>query len=96
MPTTVDFVGATLDVHNIVIRGYMSLQDAENTEKVFQDLIETIRTAFNSNRKLTVDDVRHAHDSDRIRVPVVDHAMFGGVLVHYAELVLRVTEMVTP
>jgi len=92
----IDYVGATLDTHLIVIRGYMALKDSENTEKTFQDLIEAIRDAFNSNRRLRSDGTSRAHDSDKIRVRVVDHRMLSGVLVHYTELVLRVTEMVTP
>jgi hypothetical protein len=91
----VDWPGSTEDRHSLVIHGYMSLDDSANTEKTFQDLIEVIRNTFQPNRFLTVTGVPHAHDSDRIRVRLVDHRMFGGLLVHYAELVLRTGEFVT-
>jgi hypothetical protein len=94
--TAVDHVGgASMDTHDIVIRGYYSLDDSANTEKTFQDLIEAIRSKFNPNRRLTVSGTVNAHTSDRIQVRPIQHRMFGGVLCHYCELVLRASEIVT-
>ena len=87
--------GASMDTHAVVIRGYYSLDDSANTEKTFQDLIEAIRSKFNPNRRLTVSGTVNAHTSDRIQVRIVDHRMLAGVLVHYCELVLRASEIVT-
>jgi hypothetical protein len=91
-----DLVGATIDKHTLVIRGYMGLKDEENTEKTFQDLIEAIRDAFNSNRRLRVDGVSNVSSSNRIAVRTVGHREFGGYLVHYAELVLLTEGIVIP
>jgi hypothetical protein len=94
--TVVDHVGgASMDTHDIVIRGYYSLDDSANTEKTFQDLIEAIRSKFNPNRRLTVSGTVNAHTSERIQVRPIQHRMFGGVLCHYCELVLRASEIVT-
>jgi hypothetical protein len=94
--TSVDHVGGTSrDTHTLIIRGYMGLQDAANTEKIFQNLLEAIRATFQPNRRLTVGGVGYAHTSERIQVRTVDHRMFGGYLVHFAELLLRAEELVT-
>ena len=87
--------GASMDTHDLVIRGYFSLDDSANTEKTFQDLIEAIRSKFNPNRRLLVAGTVNAHTSDRIQVRHPGHRMFGGVLFHYCELVLRASEIVT-
>jgi len=97
--SSVDYTGGTSrDSHLLVVRGYMGLQDAANTEKTFQNLLEAIRATFQPNRRLKVAGISHAHTSDRMQVRVVDHRMFGsagGYLVHYAELTLRAEEMVS-
>src|SRR5690348_11138154 len=36
-------VGATEELHTIVVRGYMSVKDADATEQTFQSLIEEVR-----------------------------------------------------
>lgn len=91
-----DYVGASLDEHTLVIRGYYSLDDSANTEKAFQDLLEAIRAKFQANRRLGygTPTVYAAHSSDRMNARAVDHRMFAGILVHYAELVLVARELV--
>ena|SRR5690348_3813393 len=92
---SVDYINTTsLDAHEIVIRGWMSLSDAEGTERTFQQLIEAIRDAFQNNRRLVVAGVSKATDSDRIEVRIVEPRMFAGILCHYCELVLRAKEFV--
>jgi len=94
--TSQEAVGGCRDTHIIVIRGYYSLDDSANTEKTFQDLLEAIRTAFDANRQLAygTPTIYAAHSSDRMSVRTVGHCKLGGVLLHYAEVVLNVLELV--
>jgi hypothetical protein len=94
--TSKDYVGSSLDEHTLVIRGYYSLDDSANTEATFQNLLETIRAAFHTNRRLGYGTpaVYAAHSSDRMVARTVDHRMFAGILVHYCELVLVARELV--
>jgi len=94
--TATDLVGVTIDKHAIVIRGYLSLSDADATETTFQDLVETIRDAFNQNRRLRVAGISKAAFTSRVSVRTVEHRMFGGYLCHYAELVLLADDFVKP
>src|ERR1041384_5983741 len=45
-------VGATQERHLLVIRGYMSVKDADATEQTFQNLIEDVRAALRAERNL--------------------------------------------
>lgn len=74
--------------HQLVLRGYMGLQDKVKTEETFQELIETIFTTFLPKRNLN----GKAYYSDPIQVRAVQHRKFGGVLCHYCELMLAVQE----
>jgi hypothetical protein len=76
--------------HGFLIRGYMRVNDAEASEKIFNALIESIATAFRANRKLN----DTAKDHDFIQAEIIEFRLFGGVLCHYAELSLTVYERV--
>ena len=76
--------------HEFRIIGIYSLKDAEATELEFQDLVERIQTAFDSNNTLN----GSVLDSDPIQVDLVEPRMFGSVLCHYAQLTLRAHERV--
>src|SRR3954463_13896375 len=39
-------IGAARDMHTIIIRGYMGAKDADATETLMQNEIETVRTTF--------------------------------------------------
>jgi len=78
------------DDHLFVIRGYMGVSDANATEKTFNALIESIRTAFRDNRNLNGACERHG----RIQAPIIEFRLFGGALCHYAELNLTVYERI--
>jgi len=77
-------------VHGFLIRGYMRVNDAEASEKIFNALIEEIATAFRSNKKLN----DTARDHDFIQAEIIEFRLFGGVLCHYAELSLTVYERI--
>lgn len=79
------------DQHTIVIRAYLGLQDEAGSERTFQELLESVRAAFLSNRRL---DGAALH-SRPMEARVVEHKSFAGVLCHYAELVLVAEEKVS-
>lgn len=71
------------------IRGFMGLEDAEATEKLFDTKIELIRDAFRADDSLggLIFDSMDPR-SNEIGVQVLDHrpVMFADVLCHFAEL----------
>lgn len=83
-------VGAQMDTHIIVLRGWMGLKDGDATEKTFQALIESVRATFNAhaNRKLSAT----AFFSGPCQVRQVTQGILGAVLCHYCELALPVQE----
>ena len=74
--------------HTYSIKGYMGVEDAAETEKTFNTLIEAVAAAFRSDRTLAGAALGH----DFIQVDVLDTRSFGGVLCHYVELSLAVYE----
>lgn len=78
------------DTHQIAIRGAFGLKDSKDTEKKFNDLIDLIVTEFRKKNLLNgkVDLPRQP------QVATIDHRMFGGVLVHFAEITLEAVEFV--
>lgn len=74
------------DKHEIVIRGILGVRDADNTEKIFQDLIEAIRDAFWPLHKLQVGGLSQVFFTEPMQVRVVTQVMFAGALCHYCEL----------
>lgn len=77
--------------HVMVLRAYRVLNDTKESEKEFQDLIETVCTALRGQRlgKLngTVTKLFPA------QVRIVEHRDLGGVLVHYAEIAVEAMEV---
>jgi hypothetical protein len=93
---TDDFEEGSHDFHAIVMRGWMGVKDSADTERTFQNLVEDVRTAFQTNRTLIVESVVNAEFSDRVKVRKVDYVKYGEYLCHYAELELKVTDLVVP
>lgn len=77
--------------HVMVLRGYMGLHDVEASEKVFQDLIETVCDTF---RPKTTLNGKVQQVEAPLQVDVVEARMLGSVLCHYCELRQTVTEAV--
>ena len=79
-------------VFEMVIRGYMGLQDAEATEIIFQDLVENISSAFRVSDTLsgTCETINPEFGKmagrSGIQVIIVEPRLFGSVLCHHCEL----------
>lgn len=79
-------VHANRDVHTLVVRGWMSLNDANNSEAEFQSLVELVRQTFKQNRKLN----GAAYYSAPMQAGTVMSGAIAGFVVHYCELALSV------
>jgi hypothetical protein len=77
------------DRHEYTIRGYMGVQDADQTEKKFNERIEALRAAFRRNFSLdgTCELALPA------TVPLIETRTFGSVLCHYCEIKPTVQEI---
>lgn len=75
-------------MHNMVIRGYYGLKDSDASEKVFQDLVETVCDTFRGKPTLN----GKADDSSPPQVDIFETRMFGTVLCHYVEIRIVVEE----
>jgi hypothetical protein len=77
--------------HHYSIRGYMGVQDADATEKLFNALIESISTTFRGSLDLN----GACMQASALSAAVIDTRSFGSVLCHYCELQLTATEILT-
>ncbi len=78
------------DTHSVVILGHMSLDDSKETEKTFQTLIDAIVAKLRINQILSGNVLLPRS----IQVPIIEHQMFGGILVHFTELNFEAIERV--
>lgn len=84
-------IGRYVVDHTWLIRGFMSLDDADASEKTFDTTIEAICTAFRTNSLVMADvETCFAEDGDAvesgIQVLETGPVMFSGVLCHSARL----------
>ncbi|HNR12060.1 MAG TPA: hypothetical protein PKM59_01970 [Thermodesulfobacteriota bacterium] len=93
--------GASMTVNTsdlFIIRGYYGVEDEAASELAFQDLIESIRIAFQNKWNLNgyaeslSPDFGPGAVGSGVQVRVVDYRLFFGILVHYCELVLGVQD----
>jgi hypothetical protein len=82
--------GVNMATHELLIKGYYGLKDEAESEKVFIDLIEKIRTALRSNHNLN----GSCLTSDPPATLEVTHDKLGGVLVHKGVISLKVKEYI--
>ena len=76
--------------YRFIIRGYMSLDDANASSKTFDSLIESICDAF---RALIRNDLNGKADRVGVmQVDAVEDRMFGSALCHYCELSIIIDE----
>jgi len=75
--------------HLWVLRAYMGVADSQATERTFQDLLEAACDALRVRPTLS----GAAQRSDPPQVRAVEHRMFGSVLAHYGEIVLRASDL---
>jgi hypothetical protein len=79
------------EVYHWTIRGFMSVSDNNESELVFDDLIEAIQILFRAHDTLngTVRTCITAQDEAGIQVVKNGHVMLSGVLCHEAQLSLK-------
>lgn len=77
--------------HVFLLRGYLGLKDDGATEKTFDDLVEAVVQAFMGNYTLN----GTAMNAEPPQVAVKEVRQLSDVLVHYAEIQLRVKERST-
>ena len=88
--------GVYLRHHQIVLKGYMGLQDATGSSKVFQALCEEVCAAFRTAPDGAGWEYRNGDEADRspAQIESINDRMFGAVLCHAAEIALSVTERI--
>lgn len=69
------------------VRGYMGLQDADQTDILFNALIDRIREEFRAD--MTLGGLNQGPQG--FSVETIDERMFGSVLCHYCEIIIPVT-----
>jgi len=90
--------GAFFRHHDFQVEGYMSLSDADASDKTFQVLVDDVCAAFRTAADgptwyyLNGDDPRLSP----AQVEVIDVRMFGNVLCHHARIRVSVTERIIP
>jgi hypothetical protein len=75
--------------HVYVLKGYMAIQDADETDSKFNAKIELLRARFRT--KMTMDGMNELPAG--FQVATIDARMFGGVLCHYCEIRIPVQEV---
>ena len=78
------------NTHIYQIKGYLAVQDSDQTELLFNSKIEELCALFRGNH--TLDET--CLDAGAISVDVIEERTFGSVLCHYAELRMPVAEIV--
>lgn len=82
-------VGRYVVDHDWQLRGFMSLSDADASERTFDALIETIRDAFRADDTLGgVVDTMITDERAGVQVQESTPVMFAGVLCHSVRLAL--------
>lgn len=75
--------------HELVLHGFYEVRDAEESEKTFQILVNTVMDSFNAARTVVEDT---AHINNAAVLESFANEMFAGVLCHHAQIVLSVHE----
>ena len=78
--------------HLFVIRGYRAVDNDAQSEKGFQDLVELARAALRIEQDPGFHLGGAAVKVDHPQLRIVEPRLFGGVLVHYAEIAIIIEE----
>ena len=82
--------GTTTNVHTWQVRGYLAFNDADATELVFDELIESFRAVVRDDPTLGgVCDQPPEEETDGVQVLDAGPVMFAGALCHSALLQLK-------
>lgn len=92
--------GAYFRHHQMVLTGYMGLQDAEASSATFQDLVDSVCDKFRAAEPIT-GAIWHYRDGDNpdnspVQVEQINDRMFGNVLCHCALIAISITERIIP
>ena len=87
-PTDQDSHATMRRMHHYRIRGLMQVDDANASEKVFQDLVESIYQAFRDDHNLGGTCIT----SDPLQIEAVDYEEIENEVFHWADLLLVVHE----
>ena len=79
--------------HLLVLRGFRPVGTEGATEKAFQDLIETVRVRLRTEQRDQLGGTATFVGPPQVRI--VEPRNFSGYLVHYCEITLRCTELVS-
>lgn len=71
-----------LDSHTILIRGHMAVNDKNDNETTFQQILDDIVLRIRLNNRLN----NAVLLPRQMQVPTIDYETFGGTLCHFAEL----------
>lgn len=88
---TAEFAGVSFRDHRFVLRGYLGLNDANESEKAAAALAEAVCDALDSEEALH--DGSIYYETSLASVPRFETRLFGGVLCHYIEIAVTVTEV---
>lgn len=84
--------------HQMLIQGYMGLQDAAASATAFQDLCDTICDLFRDTAPATPAGWEYRNGLEPGKTPVqlelIDDRMFGNVLCHHAVISITITERI--
>jgi hypothetical protein len=89
VPTVVRVTKKIEITHTYRLKGYYVLEDSAATEKSFNAIVDAILLAFVDTK------IPGSQGHALPVVPVLGARFFGAVLCHYAEIVLKVSEIVT-
>lgn len=90
--------GAVFKHHQMVIQGYMTLQDAAASSIVFQDLCDTIGDTFRAASPAVRSTWEYGNGDEPDKTPaqieLITDRMFGGTLCHTAIIGISCTERI--
>jgi len=79
-----------VSTHTFVIKGYYGLKDSLESEKIFQDLIESVRSVLRVNSTLNGTCRRTYPPS----VTILANRPYAGILMHQCEIQFKVEEYI--
>ena len=86
------FARQIIHAHAFQVRGYMRVDDSAASEKTFAALAESVQAAIDAS--VTIHSSTYL-DATPATLQAFEPRSFGGVLCHYAQINITVTEQVT-
>lgn len=73
------------DTHTLLLVGRLAVNDEDESELLFQDIIDAVTKAIRFNNRLGGAYLQPAF----MQTEVIEHRTYGGALVHYCEMTLE-------